>query len=183
MYQLVTQHHHERPILRRALRQQNAVAHGRLQDKTIFALFYAQSLPGMSVLQSGNGTYLAGSNLLYHLIFLTGINPYLIDFFLQCSGNISKFQRLFHGERSSCDLHMSKPQSLRISCDFIDPCSKLLRLNRLFRKMLQPVQQFCNAIHAKGGTEIKMCIRDSVCPFFDHLLCVLQRRIQLIEPA
>ena len=118
-------------------------------------MFFSKSLSRICLCQSGHCTDHPCSSLLYHLIFLTGVNTNLIHllfprlFGLFCAGKL-----ILHAQPSACNLKMGQTIPLTVSGNLKHFRSKFLLRLTDFRIFLNPVQQLFHTFNFQCRAEI-----------------------------
>ena len=106
-------------------RQDHTVIQHRFQDRAFCLLPDAKSFTGPGIAKSGYGTDHSGPRFLYHLVFLTGINPNLVHLLLPVFRRLRRiFQRIFHLQDPGSDPQMGQSVALIVSGYFVNPCPK-----------------------------------------------------------
>ena len=89
---------------------------------------------------SSTGTYPSGFYFLDSLKFLTGVDPDLIDLFIQ------SFHYIFYFQSSTCHFQIGQTVSLIIPCNLINLCPKLCRISLIFYIQIKSIQKFFHAL-------------------------------------
>ena len=118
-----------------AVRQFDAVSQHRLQDRDIRVFFRPDSLSGMGLFQPGHRTDHPCVRALHRLVFLSGIDAYLIDL------SFHPRKSVFDLQRPAGNFQISQPVPLVVSGNLVHLRAELCRVRRPRRQSAYPVQK------------------------------------------